>query len=276
MVQTRSQGHKRPATPRESSSHGETPDKKSKAESGNKSPEKHPDPSVAPSRANKSKPDMDQRGNGLKKKITSVVDKYGQLPLHSQVDDRWPASSIVMAHILNALLSSARISHNIAAKTVSCLLDEGYHDVETLGRDTWEQKTRVLRRGGYVRYDEKTATYLEELVSLIKDTYDGDASRILPQDKKGDEARRTVSDRLKDIKGLGPMGIELFLGSIQHYFPAVAPFLDSRSRKTAAEIGLGHDLDAIFGAVDQDATAMAKLEVALTRVRLEKRESEFT
>jgi len=72
------------------------------------------------------------------------------------------------------------------------------------------------------------------------------------------------------------MGTEIFLGSIQHFFENVAPFLDSRSKKTAIAIGFGEDVDTIFAALQKNTASMAKLEVALTRIRLEKREGEFT
>lgn len=43
----------------------------------------------------------------------------------------------------------------------------------------------------------------------------------------------------------------------------------------AERIGLGDDVDRIYGAVGEDADRMARMEVALTEVRLEKKENEF-
>jgi len=105
---------------------------------------------------------------------------------------------------------------------------------------------------------------------------DDDASNILPTDEKGGKARDMLSARLQEVKGLGPTGIGIFLGSIQNFFPNIAPFLDVRSRKTAKTLGLCDELDEVFLALNQSASAMAKLEVALTTVRLEKRENEFS
>ncbi|KAJ9131031.1 hypothetical protein NKR23_g11913 [Pleurostoma richardsiae] len=181
-----------------------------------------------------------------------------------------------MSHILNALLSSTRISHDIAMRTLGCLIDENYHDLAVLHQSTWEQRTEVLTKGGYVRYREKTATFLGDLAILVENKYNDDAANILPRDEAGEGARTTLSARLKEIKGLGPMGTEIFLGSIQHFFENVAPFLDSRSKKTAIAIRFGEDVDTIFAALQKNTASMAKLEVALTRIRLEKREGEFT
>ena len=92
---------------------------------------------------------------------------------------------------------------------------------------------------------------------------------------QGEEARNTLSKRLKEVKGIGPVGATIFLGSMQHYCPRVAPFLDPRSLKSAEQVGLGSDVDAMFDALGHNTYEMAKLEAALTKVRLEKREGEF-
>lgn len=80
---------------------------------------------------------------------------------------------------------------------------------------------------------------------------------------------------MKEIKGLGQVGAEIFLDSVQGVFSNVSPFLDSRSRQTAADLGLGDDVGTIFEAVGSDASTMARLAAGLTRVRLDKREAEF-
>lgn len=82
-----------------------------------------------------------------------------------------------------------------------------------------------------------------------------------------------LSDRLKDIKGLGPVGIDIFLGSIQYFYPQVAPFLDKRSKATAQKLGLGDDVEPIYAAIGSDPLKMARMEAALTRVRLEQMEN---
>lgn len=84
-----------------------------------------------------------------------------------------------------------------------------------------------------------------------------------------------MSNNLVKIKGLGPVGVDIALGTLQRFYPAAAPFLDKRSRDTASNVGLGDDVNAIFEAVGSDAERMARMEVALTRIRLEKKESMF-
>lgn len=48
-----------------------------------------------------------------------------------------PSPSTVLALLLNALLSSAQISHELAAKTVAKVIADGYHDLPTLKKSSW-------------------------------------------------------------------------------------------------------------------------------------------
>lgn len=104
---------------------------------------------------------------------------------------------------------------------------------------------------------------------------DNDASRLLPANNDKNPSSTLIS-RLKEIKQLGSVGVEIFVAGIQGFYPRVAPFLDSRSFKTAQELGLGGDINAMFEVLDKDPMRMAMLNVALTTVRLEKRENEFS
>jgi hypothetical protein len=108
------------------------------------------------------------------KKLNALISKYGVAPL-SDLDWLDPsidrASETVMAHVFNAMLSSSRISHEIARKSLKCVLRAGYHHLKTLHESTWEQRTEVLTEGGYTHYREKTATAFGELAKLMEDKY---------------------------------------------------------------------------------------------------------
>ncbi|KAI1417251.1 hypothetical protein F5Y13DRAFT_185322 [Hypoxylon sp. FL1857] len=104
-------------------------------------------------------------------KIQQVISQYGELPL-SQTDlsdpDK-PTPDTILALVLNAILSSTRISHAIAAKTVALVIKAGYHKLDVLKKSTWEERTEVLTEGGYTHYREKTATMMGDLAQLIED-----------------------------------------------------------------------------------------------------------
>ncbi|KAF2247433.1 hypothetical protein BU26DRAFT_347982 [Trematosphaeria pertusa] len=208
-------------------------------------------------------------------KIDNLIGEFGSVPLSDLglKDAEKPTAETVLAHIYNALLSSGRIGHNIAHKTLQCLIDENYHDLESLKESTWERRTEVLTDGGYTHYREKTATFLGDLAQLIEDKYDGDAAKFLPgQDeaKTPQEAQKVLEKRLKEIKGLGPLGVEIFLGTIQTVYPGVAPYIGKRDMGAAKEMGLG-TVQGIWDAVGKDNLRMGQLCAALTKVRLEGR-----
>jgi hypothetical protein len=116
--------------------------------------------------------------NGLRIRVRQVLDTYGHVPLAELIGKQWPSSWVVMVHILNALLSSTRISHEIAMRTLTRLVEANYQDLEVLQQTSWEQRTAVLTKGGYVRYREKTATYLGELVELVQEKYGKSATAL--------------------------------------------------------------------------------------------------
>ncbi|KAJ6102451.1 hypothetical protein N7486_004878 [Penicillium sp. IBT 16267x] len=204
--------------------------------------------------------------------IQSVVSKFGQPPLaettianQSHLD---ASPDTVLAMVLDVIVKSRPISHNLAQKTINHLLDEGYHHIDILATTTWEERTNALREGGYNRYREQCATYLGSLADLVANKYDGDLNNLF-QTAHGD--REEVRTLMKEVKGVGDLGVELFLDNVQSVWPSIAPFLDARSLQTAEEIGIGRDLNAIYGALGEEPKKMSLLANGLSTVRLEKK-----
>jgi hypothetical protein len=182
-------------------------------------------------------------------------------------------SETVLAHLLHALISSARISHSIAERTVNKLISAHYHDIDTLERSSWEERTVVLTDGGYTHYREKTATTLGELVTLLRTKYDGDASRLL--DVQGvKDSKATVLKRAKEVKGIGDLGAEVFLETVQSVAPQIAPAMSKRNVEVAEKLNLGEP-EAIYNEMKRDPLSMAKLCQVLTTVRLQGNLSDF-
>jgi len=207
-------------------------------------------------------------------KIDKLVKAYGAVPLSdsSLEDPESPVAETLLALLFNAMLTSTRISHQLAYKSVKRLVEEGWADVNKLKESTWERRTEVLTEGGYTHYREKTATMLGELADLVIDKYNGDLNNLA---KEAGEDREKVRARLKEIKGLGNVAVDVFCDTAQGVWPFIAPFLDERSRKTAEEIGIPSEAEELFKAVNHDPMHMCKLAGALTHVRLEKKTKEF-
>ncbi|KAI0002648.1 hypothetical protein F4779DRAFT_603373 [Xylariaceae sp. FL0662B] len=206
--------------------------------------------------------------------LKALMDKYGTIPLE-KTDVKEPLSphpDTLSALLLNAMLSSARISHELAARTVNCIIKANYHKIDALKESSWQQRTEVLTEGGYTRYREKTATFLGDLAALLDDKYDGDLNNLL---KSAEESPLKIRKSLKEIKGLGDVGVDVFFDTAQAVWPCLAPFIDPRSKKTAESIGIGSDVEKLWKEVGEDPVEMCKLASALTTVRLEKKEAEF-
>ncbi|KAL2429610.1 hypothetical protein ABEF95_008186 [Exophiala dermatitidis] len=216
-------------------------------------------------------------GSNSNSKIATLISKYGTLPLSNTdvLDPQSPTPETMLALLLNAIFSSARISHELAAKTLATAIKAGYHKIDTLKKSSWDERTKVLTEGGYTRYREKTATALGELVEFLEEKYQGDLNNLLPGSKT-DSSPSEVRKRLKEIKGLGDVGVDIFFDTAQGVWPCLAPFIDPRSAKTAEAIGIPGDAGALWESkeVNRDPMTMARLAAALTTVRLEKREGE--
>ena len=106
-------------------------------------------------------------------KLDALLSSYGVHPLQDtsleKQDEATPETVLSLLYL--AMLSSARISHELAYKSLQCLIEAGYQNIETLKKSTWEERTEVLTRGGYTRYREKTATALGELANFIVKEY---------------------------------------------------------------------------------------------------------
>ncbi|ETI25791.1 hypothetical protein G647_02565 [Cladophialophora carrionii CBS 160.54] len=237
-------------------------------------PDEEEDDKGAPSKPNtQQQPKQKKPTNN--KKVNTLIQQHANLPL-SDTDLENPGKATpdtLLALLLHAILSSTRVSHAIAGKTTSLVIQAGYHKLDVLKKSTWEERTEVLTQGGYTHYREKTATYLGELAELIEGKYGGDLNAI---PKKTSQDPKKIRAELKTIKGLGDVGIDIFFTTAQHVWPCLAPWIDPRSLNTAEKIGLGNDVQALWNDVGEDAESMCKLACALMDVRLEKRESEWT
>ncbi|KAI1803749.1 hypothetical protein F4811DRAFT_571725 [Daldinia bambusicola] len=207
-------------------------------------------------------------------KIRQLISQYGELPLIQTdlSDPDKPTPDTVLALLLNAMLSSSRISHALAARTVDLVIKAGYHKLDVLKKSTWEERTEVLTEGGYTHYREKTATMMGDLARLIEDKYAGDLNTIL---RLTSEDTVKIRAELKSIKGLGDVGINIFFDTVQHIWTCLAPFVDPRSLKAAKEIGIGDDVHVLWKEVSEDPEQMCRLAAALTKLRLDGKEKEF-
>lgn len=107
---------------------------------------------------------------------------------------------------------------------------------------------------------------------VLIDDIDGDLKNLL---RRAENDRRRARELIKEIRGLGDLGVDLFLNNVQSVWPSMAPFVDARSLKTADEIGIGTDLEVIYESLNRDSVRMSRLANGLSHVRLDKKQREL-
>ncbi|PYH83815.1 hypothetical protein BO82DRAFT_372934 [Aspergillus uvarum CBS 121591] len=167
--------------------------------------------------------------------------------------------------VIDAMLKSRPISHDLSQRAVNHLIEVGFHDIRKLSESSWEERAMALKDGGYNRYREQGATNLGKMVELVNDKYEGDLNNLLKQAKND---RKKTRQLIKEIKGLGDLGADLFLNNVQSVWPSMAPFLDGRSLETADKVGLGTDLEAIYAELGRDCVSMSRLANGLRIVNI--------
>ena len=164
-----------------------------------------------------------------------------------------------------ACLLSARIRSGTAVAAARALSDSGMRDPRHMAQASWEERVDALGRGGYRRYDERTATQLGDGAALATREYAGDLRRMRER-AHGDVAE--LRRELRQFPGLGPTGADIFLREAQRVWPEVAPYIDGKAREGARRLGLPDDPDTLTDlAGDTDPAVLA---AALVRVALDK------
>ncbi|OKL58072.1 hypothetical protein UA08_06489 [Talaromyces atroroseus] len=196
-------------------------------------------------------------------KIAKIIDEYGTMPLEGLGVDKplEPSPEILLAIVIDSMLKSTRISHNLAQQASMKVFEAGYYDIEVLSNTSWDDRVQVLSEGGYNRYRESTATKLGDLATLVNDKYDGDLNNLLA--KAGNKPSQ-IRQLIREIKGFGDVATDLFCDDAQAIWSVLAPTIDHRSLSTAEEVGIGQDIGAIYAELGGDPVQMSKLARGLS------------
>jgi len=160
-----------------------------------------------------------------------------------------------------AQLLSARIGAGVAVATAQELFAAGWTTPARLRDAGRGAVVRALGRGGYRRYDERTATQLRDMATLVLERYAADLRGLARA--AGEDAGRAAA-LVQEVKGIGPTGAAVFLREVQAVWPWVRPFLDDRARVGARRLGLPDDATALAGLVG--GGDLARFAAALVRV----------
>lgn len=193
----------------------------------------------------------------------TVLDRYGTTYAAAAgirlTDEPAPLFQLLVL----AELLSARIGADIAVATAGELWAGGWTTPQRMREASRAGVIRALGRGGYRRYDERTATQLKDAAQRVIDRYGGDLRR-LAEDADGDV--RAAAGLLQEFSGIGPTGASVFLREAQAVWRWLRPYLDDRARAGARRVGLPDDPDKLIAFVDHDE--LARFAAALVRISL--------
>lgn len=163
--------------------------------------------------------------------------------------------------VLTVLLSKP-ISSELAVAAARELTRAGLTTPQAMRAATWQQRVDALGRGHYRRFDESSATILDDGAALLLERWSGDLRR-LRDEADGDVER--IAGLLQEIPGIGPAGADIFLREVQAVWPVVRPHLDDTVLDAARDRGLPHTVAGLAATVAPDD--LARLGAALVRSR---------
>jgi hypothetical protein len=147
----------------------------------------------------------------------------------------WNDRTEVHKWFLAAILFGARISGKTAAKTYAEFARAGVLSFEQLRQAGWDELVRILGRGGYTRYDFKTADKLLEVSGALLQEYAGDLNALhrLAADQSD------LERRLKQLgKGIGDVTVNIFLREMRGIWPKAQPLPSAKMIQAAKTLGL--------------------------------------
>ena len=161
------------------------------------------------------------------------------------------------------MLASKPIDAAIAVRAAHELFKAGLRTPKTVLASDRRTMISAFGRAHYVRYDESSATRLTDMAELVRDEYAGDLRGIAERSRRDVTAAKRM---LKEFKGIGDTGADIFLREVQDVWTWVRPHFDDRAIAAAKQLGLPTQ-PAKLGALAPQANA--PLAAALVRAALD-------
>jgi len=150
-------------------------------------------------------------------------------------------SDEVFKWFLASVLFGARIGESIAINTYKEFEKANVLSPKAVLETGWQGLVDILDRGGYVRYDFKTATKLLEVTQTLKDKYECDLNRLhfFARDE------RDLEDKLRSLgRGIGPVTVNIFLRELRDIWEKAEPPLSEPALLAARNLKLLKVTDA--------------------------------
>jgi endonuclease III len=166
--------------------------------------------------------------------VRSVESKLLKVPSYSEelgLDPSKPEDRFKW--FLASMLFAKRISAETAKRTYRLFEKAGWTSPEKILEAGWDRLVCVLDSGGYVRYDFSTASNLLETMQTLKTEY-GDLEGLHREAKDP----RKLEKRLQAFKGVGPVGVNIFLRELRGIWSKADPKPSSMAVKVGHRLGV--------------------------------------
>ena len=134
---------------------------------------------------------------------------------------------------LASVLFAKRISAETAKETFLYFEQEELTSPDAILQAGWDRLVEVLDSGGYTRYDFSTATNLLGIAKTLKEKY-GSLERLHTESSSPSD----LENRLREFKGVGPVGVNIFLRELRGIWEKAKPHPSPMTVVTAQKIGL--------------------------------------
>jgi endonuclease III len=161
------------------------------------------------------------------------------------------------------MLASKPIDAAIAMGAARELFKAGLRSPKAVLASDRRTMISAFGRAHYVRYDESSATRLTDMAERVRDDYSGDLREIAKRSRHDVAAAKRM---LKQFKGIGDTGADIYLREVQDVWPWARPYFDDRATAAAKQLGLPAQ-PAKLGALAPRANA--RLAAALVRASLD-------
>jgi hypothetical protein len=198
--------------------------------------------------------------------VRALLDLHGQTyaeELGIKLDK--PSPSDLFQLLCASVLFSARIDARIASRAFKTLKRRGWKSARSLAGASWDERVDALNEAGYTRYQERTSTMLGQLAEHLLERWGGDLRKLREEAERDPRRERRL---LKEAKGLGDVGVDIFFREAQAAWDELVPFADRRALDAAKRLKLGSDARALQRLADGSGD-LPRLVAALVRTELD-------
>jgi endonuclease III len=161
------------------------------------------------------------------------------------------------------MLASKPIDATTAMRAARELFTAGLRTPKAVLASDRRSMISAFGRAHYVRYDESSATRLTDIAERVRDDYSSDLREIA---RRSQHDIRSATRMLKQFKGIGDTGADIYLREVQDVWTWARPYFDERATAAARALGLPTDPEKL-GALAPRANA--RLAAALVRSALD-------